>query len=48
MFFYIDPGVGSILFQAAAAGVIAVAVFFRQIRNWVSTRILHRRNHDRN
>ena len=31
---YIDAGTGSMLIQAAAAGLFTVIVFFRQIADW--------------
>ena len=32
---YIDAGTGSMLIQAAAAGVFTCLIFFRQITAWV-------------
>lgn len=32
---YIDPGSGSLLFQAVIAGVLAVSVGFKQARLWL-------------
>ncbi len=44
---YIDAGTGSLVFQAAAAGAIAAAVFFRQIRSWLSVRLCRVRRESR-
>jgi hypothetical protein len=34
---YIDPGSGSLLIQALIAGVISLVMFFKNIKNYVST-----------
>ncbi|MBQ7206360.1 MAG: hypothetical protein IJS01_01045 [Lentisphaeria bacterium] len=34
---YIDAGTGSMLIQAAAAGVFTCLIFFRQITAWCRT-----------
>jgi hypothetical protein len=35
IFLYIDPGSGSLLFQALLSGLLTVLVFFKQILNYV-------------
>jgi hypothetical protein len=36
---YIDPGSGSLLFQAVIAGALAVSVGFKQARTWLWARV---------
>jgi hypothetical protein len=42
---YIDPGVGSIVFQALAAGVLGLVVTFKSIRMRIVS-IFRRKNKD--
>ncbi len=44
---YLDPGAGSMAIQALAAAVFTVAVFFRQIRNWVCSLFRKGSHHDK-
>ncbi len=38
---YIDAGSGSMILQAAAAGVFTCLIFFRQFRDWVRKQFNH-------
>jgi len=42
---YFDPGVGSILLQVLAAGLLAMTVFWRRIRNTIR-KLLSRKDKD--
>lgn len=41
-FAYLDPGSGSLLLQAVAAGCFSLAVFFRPIKRWIVRCFTHK------
>ena len=43
---YIDAGTGSMLIQAAAAGVFTCLIFFRQITAWIRTQFRRKEKKD--
>ena len=45
---YIDPGTGSLLFQAILSGFLTVLVFFKKIMAFIKLRFMSKKNKDIN
>jgi len=41
---YIDPGAGSLFFQAILSGILALIVYFNRIRIYIKNRFFRNKN----
>ena len=39
---YIDPGTGSLLFQALLSGFLTIVVFFKRIKAFIMLKFMHK------
>jgi hypothetical protein len=47
-FLYIDPGTGSLFYQAILSGILTVSVFYKSIISFVKVKIFGMTNKDEN
>ena len=43
---YIDPGTGSLLFQALLSGFLTIVVFFKRIKAFIMMKFMSKENKD--
>ena len=43
---YIDPGTGSLLFQALLSGFLTIVVFFKRIKAVIMLKFMHKEDKD--
>jgi hypothetical protein len=44
---YIDPGTGSLLFQALLSGFLTIVVFFKRIKAFIKLKFMSKKSNDK-